>query len=296
MFSKFLRNKYLFFLPIGFLFFLFSSKSLAAEIYLDSLSADLSVGKNFELSVFVDSGNESVNAVSGELIFDQTFFRVKDLNSANSVINFWVENPSANNGIVNFSGIIPGGSRGKNLFIFKINFEPLKIGESIIGLKNIELFKNDGTGDLLTLKDFSKSFKIKGNDGNTTTDLEQLIDTEPPESFSPEIGRDPEIFDNQYFLVFATQDKKSGVDHYEIREGFWGSFKVVTSPYLLKDQSLKKKIYIKAVDRAANERVVVFDFGYSWYQNYYLLGIIGLAFLLVFGLLNKKWRKKFINL
>jgi len=59
--------------------------------------------------------------------------------------------------------------------------------------------------------------------------------------------------DGKYFLVFSTQDKGSGVDHYEVREGRFGGFSEVSSPYILKYQSLDKKIFVKAIDKFGNE-------------------------------------------
>jgi hypothetical protein len=102
-----------------------------------------------------------------------------------------------------------------------------------------------------------------------------MIDATPPEDFKPEISKDPAIFEGKYFLSFATADKTSGVDHYEILEepqkNLLGriftqnqhktehettqNWKVGESPYLLEDQSLKTKILVKAVDKAGNEKI-----------------------------------------
>ena len=119
-----------------------------------------------------------------------------------------------------------------------------------------------------------------------------MVDKELPEDFNPTIERVPNIFDGKYFIVFATQDKKSGINNYMIREGTWGWFSTVESPYLLKNQTLDRKIFIKAVDKAGNERIVVLNARNQapWYREYYVLGIILLIAVLLF-LLKKLWGK-----
>ena len=91
-----------------------------------------------------------------------------------------------------------------------------------------------------------------------------------------EILKNEGVFNNKYYVAWTTTDKQTGVDHYEIQEsdlpdsatqkGWLNSlvelfkptpkenWKIVTSPYVLEDQTLKKVIRIKAIDKAGNER------------------------------------------
>ncbi len=86
-------------------------------------------------------------------------------------------------------------------------------------------------------------------------------DNIPPEPFEIEIHQNPLIFEGKYFITFSTNDKQTGIDYYEIHEipPIW-TLKTTKperagSPYLLKDQSLKSIIKVRAVDKAGNERV-----------------------------------------
>jgi ATP-dependent Zn protease len=99
------------------------------------------------------------------------------------------------------------------------------------------------------------------------------------------------LFDNNYFVVFSTVDKGSGIDHFEIKEtytGLDGHFVVGSSPYVLKDQSLNKNIYIKAVDKNGNIRLSKINA-----QNHLVIFIIyvfvGIIILLCFMLIQKKY-------
>jgi len=69
------------------------------------------------------------------------------------------------------------------------------------------------------------------------------LDRELPESFTPFVEQSPVLFDGKAVLVFVTQDKLSGIDHYEVAEAkpaFLGDGDLVwenaVSPYVLKDQ------------------------------------------------------------
>jgi len=105
---------------------------------------------------------------------------------------------------------------------------------------------------------FTLKQRLPGKDWSPKVTFRAMIDSTPPEQFKPEIGKDPAIFEGKYFLSFATIDKTSGIDHYEVFEKTGKNkewFEKAESPYLLKDQSLKSQILIKAVDKAGNEQI-----------------------------------------
>ncbi|GAI25310.1 unnamed protein product, partial [marine sediment metagenome] len=83
--------------------------------------------------------------------------------------------------------------------------------------------------------------KLPGENWSEKITYRAMIDTTPPEASQLKIGKDPSIFEGKYFLSFVAQDKMSGVDYYEVKEGK-RDWKRVESPYLLEDQSLSKKL------------------------------------------------------
>ena len=78
-----------------------------------------------------------------------------------------------------------------------------------------------------------------------------MIDTRPPLPIDTSITHDKSLYDDQLILVFSAVDKGSGIDHYEIIEGD-EAFLKAKSPYLLKDQSQKATLIVRAYDRAGN--------------------------------------------
>jgi hypothetical protein len=70
-------------------------------------------------------------------------------------------------------------------------------------------------------------------------------------------------------MTFETEDKGSGLHHFEVKEGLFGSYIVATSPYKLKHQSRDVKVYVKAIDANGNQRIVIVypQNKEAWYQN-----------------------------
>ncbi len=123
-----------------------------------------------------------------------------------------------------------------------------------------------------------------------------VVDVEPPEDFQPVITRIPEISGDKWFLVFNSQDKDSGIDHYEIQENRnqkienkaiedkeWAA---AESPHLLNDQKLRSYVYVKAVDKASNEKITMLppQNPLAWYEKYWVWGIIILVVFMAYAI------------
>lgn len=249
--------------------FLFADRVLAAEIFLSAKSSEIRTGQPFEVEVFLNAGNDSINALEGKIIFPQDLLELKTANDGNSIINFWVEQPKAGaSGQAAFSGIIPGGYNGGNGKIFSLAFLAKKVGRGVISIGNARALQNDGAGTEAGLAVAVQNFVVN-DEAPVTPEAAAREDREPPEGFLPQIASDPSVFDGKWFLVFATQDKGSGIDHYSVCEGNEKCI-VAESPYLLKDQGLRGDIVVTAVDKSGNERseTVSTRHGQRWYEKY----------------------------
>ncbi len=263
--------------------------SFSAEMFFQTEKILYGKNENFVVKVFIDTESVSVNAVEGKIVFND-ILEIKEIRDGNSSINFWIEKPVNNSkGEITFSGITAGGFTGQEKFLFSIIFSAKQEGKALINFDGVQVLKNDGIGTGVMVKKTPLNLSIS-NESNTKESV-LIDDSNPPEDFKPSVGIDPSMLGGKYFVVFSTQDKGVGIDHYEIREGFWGEYVVAESPYLLTDQGLTKKIYIKAIDKNKNERVVTFapQNYIKWYQNYLIISIIILLIIILF--LQKKWRK-----
>ena len=192
--------------------------------------------------------------------------------------------------MIKFSGVIPGGYTGKNGLMLTVTFRGIKEGEGKISfLKDSQTLLNDGVGTKAVLSVTDLKILISSSPDSQFQIPDSIFqDTESPETFRPEIASDQNIFDGKWFLVFATQDKGSGIDHYEVCEGKEPCV-AAESPYLLKNQKLDKKITVKAIDKKDNERTaVIYPKWFIRYELYILLCIIIAAIILFYYL----WRRR----
>ncbi len=268
-----------------------------AEIFLELKSSELARDQEFLINAFLDTDGEYLNAIEGRLTYPADLLEIKDVRNGNSAVNFWIEKPNGSQpGTISFSGITPGGLFGDKNALFEVVFSAGKIGSGSISFDGIKILKNDGEGTVADVKISSSRFAISEQAPESGSQVSEIRDTEIPESFSPVIGRDPEIFDGKYFLAFTAQDKGSGINHYEVREGLWGEYVSATSPYILENQSLNRKIYVKAIDEAGNERIVTFiPDQWKLYRKYILLGIILVAFIASVFAVGKLYHKKYVQ-
>ena len=118
------------------------------------------------------------------------------------------------------------------------------------------LYLNDGRGTRADVKVSDYNFKTREGSGE---DLAGPADALPPQPFYIALGRNSEVFSGKWFVAFVTEDKESGIDHFEVQEAKGeptsNAWQKAQSPYELKDQSLSSYIYVKAVDKKGNSTV-----------------------------------------
>lgn len=262
-----------------------------AQAYFVVPQNSVGVGKEALVEVYVDTENISANAVEGSIVFPSNI-EVVDVKNGNSSINFWVDQPHVvGKGSVVFSGIVSGGITGR-VYLFSIMVKPLSEEDMSFNFGSMQVLQNDGTGNELKVNTIPGKISVVGGGVDM---VEEKVDFTAPEGFKPEIAQNDEMFEGKYFLVFATQDKGSGIDYYEVREGFFGTYTKAESPYVLNNQKLDTKVYVKAIDKKGNERVAVVNpqNPKSWYRDYTILGILLVVCLL--GFFIKKIRRKFVS-
>lgn len=253
--------------------FLFAWFSVAqgAILYLEPSSAEYHQDDTFLVEVRIETENECINAVAGDLFFSQHLLEAIDFSRGNSILTLWPKLPviDQKSGLISFSGGLPGGfcgflpgEPGKPNLLGKIVFKTKKTETALLGkvgfLDTSQVLLNDGLGTPAKLTFKEADFTIlpaKREIIKEEWQVNLIEDNFPPEPFTVEVHQDPLIFEGKYFIIFSTTDKQTGLDYYEVKEGK-GSWQRAESPYLLKDQSLKNKILVKAVDKAGNERIV----------------------------------------
>ena len=259
---------------------------LAAEFYFGTHTQEIGLNQYVEVGVFLNTQGESINALEGSVSFPSSLLAPKEIRNGNSIIPFWIKEPFLEHeGAIRFSGVIPGGYEGSKGYLFSVIFQAQKEGKAVLDVLSAKTLLNDGEGSESSLRTSPIELAIESE--SKGPEVFSPYDPDAPESFVPQIAQDQNLFYGKWFLVFATQDKASGIDHYEVKEtrsaisAWFQKWRVVESPYLLKDQKLKSSIFVRAVDKKGNERVAVLSPTYplKWYENYedWFIIIIGLV-------------------
>ncbi len=214
--------------------------------------------------LYLDTGSEKVNAVSGRLIFDKNKITTESLIEGNSAFTLGLEKRIDNNqGIIDFAVVAPGGFAGKGEIV-TVNFK--KLSGSLVGstikFDKVEAFRNDGLGTNLPVtvsysppSIFADLPRFNNRDDNT-----------PPELFTPIVSRDASVLGGGKYLFFSTVDKGSGVKDYSLAKS-WRYFNLqsqssyvahnlkwqrIAGPSLLLGWSPLSFHYLKVSDYAGN--------------------------------------------
>lgn len=263
----------------------------AALLYFDPASADIFRGDSITVALRVDTDEgECINTVDATIHYDTTLNAI-DVSRGDSILSIWVEPPvidSANH-TIHFAGGLPGGYCGRipgdpslTNVVLKIVFQSpgFMIGggndnkSPHIWLdSNSQVLLHDGTGNPAPLRLQDVTINLADTAGTAIQDTwreDVQADDESPSDFAVTLTKDDYAFSGKYFIAFNSNDKQSGIDHYEVMEEPFAEFSAfrwgradapwlrTESPYVLKDQTLNSTIWVKAIDKAGNTRVVQF--------------------------------------
>ena len=238
-----------------------SNKASAAELFFEPRETNTEIGYVEKVEIFLDtSDGENINAFEIDVEYPSEFLKLKDWSDGNSIINLWIKEPKNNNGIFSFQGIIPGGyGDNEKGLLMTLYFESRKEGTAEIKIKNnSQILLNDGFGTKAE-PHFSQAvinIELPKEESPKDKPLLEFTENIPPEPFIPIISNSDRIYGGNYFLVFSTQDKNSGINYYEVSEGK-EPFRIAQSPYLLRNQKLDEDVRVRAVDKAGNIRTEI---------------------------------------
>lgn len=256
-----MKRKFLLFFLIALAFpFAFAH---AASLSVVASNVAPEIGQPIRVDVALDTQGDDANAIQGEVVFPAAQFQVRNITDGSSPFSFWIEAPTETvSGTVSFSGIVPDGFEGAASSVVTVWLLPTASGPATISLNDMELLRNDGQGSPIAITTTPATILVSALTASTTPG--RPISFITPDSFTPIISSDPNIYGGKYFLVFSTTDKGSGIAYYEVLEAptaggaqnLSSAWVVATSPYLLEDQTLSSNIYVRAVDHDGNFIVV----------------------------------------
>ncbi|KPJ71225.1 hypothetical protein AMJ50_02910 [Parcubacteria bacterium DG_74_3] len=126
------------------------ARAAGASLYLSPSSGTFFVGSTFDVSVFVNTGGEDINAVEVNLKFDPTKLQIASPTAGKSFIEVWVSQPTYSNikGTMSFMGGIPTpGINTSSGLVSTVTFRAISQGEtSIVFLDYSKVLRNDPDG------------------------------------------------------------------------------------------------------------------------------------------------------
>lgn len=301
---KKIENKILIVFPLLVFFAgFFAHSAYAADVIFDPQDTTIGLMSPFKVGIMIDS-SKPINAIFITANIPNEF-EIVDISDGDSVINFWIERPYINdNHQLVFSGIVPGGFSGIHARLLVLTLKVAKEGRYSIDLdRSSRAYLNT----VINSEEYISANKIdlnvvRGRDNILNT----IPDSDPPEHFIPIITQLSFASSSplRWYAVFQSQDKISGINHYEVAEaskkinitntslvGSLNWHKAI-NPYLLRDQKLTSFVYVKAIDDEHNERIEFVEpqNRLVWYERgngYIILVLIVIGYIVI--------RKKFVH-
>lgn len=251
------------------LFLLVPSLASAATLRFTESPIPVHAGDTIAVDVFLDTGNDILNALEGSVNFSFDLV-LRNIRYSGSIVPMWVTQPTeTQTGMITFAGVIPGGYQGTGQGSSRGNVYTLVFTAHTVGTAHVsfgadtKVYQDDGNGTLAALSTPSLSFTILPA-GATAHTVDLAVDATPPEAFTPLIVPGEPYGIKGSALIFSTQDKDSGVAHFDIAYSYNRnaheqdlSWTTVESPHAIVGADAGKYIYVRAVDDAGNTRVEV---------------------------------------
>ena len=237
----------------------------AQSISLTSGKNSYQIGENISADLVLDTAKNSINTIEGTIQVPTEYFKISGINTGSSFLSLWPERPTVHNdGTITFTGGVPGGFAGADGNILTVSLKAKKSGEASIAIKGATVLLNDGLAtELKDVKFIALALTILPETIKEV--VKPPVDTIPPEPFTPVISQASSVANGKYFVSFSTQDKQSGISHYEVREGYmilpilsplfftqWQ--KTLNPPYILNFQHWWSRVDVRAYDNAGNYR------------------------------------------
>src|SRR3989344_1569285 len=121
----------------------------AATLSFFPARGEYAVGSTLQVSAYVSSEDQAMNAASGVISFPLDKLEVISFSKSGSIITFWVQEPSFSNsaGTFNFEGIVPNpGFTGASGKVITVRFRVKAVGSAFLNFSSGLVLANDGQG------------------------------------------------------------------------------------------------------------------------------------------------------
>ncbi len=246
------------------IFISFFTNAQAADFSVSS-PKEAKTGEVFEVLISANSDGEAVNSFEASIAYDVDLLNFKGYKNTDTLLKIFILSPKEVNGVVRFSGIIPGGVSGLydanssallDLPLVSLVFEAKKNGVGTFSLSDTKMLKNDGMGTALVHAIKNSELFIEGNDAkveNEKNKPESSTDKKPPEPFEVSYIISSFFSKTPSLIMFNTNDEDTGIKSYMVKES-WKPWTEASSPYKVNKGIFAKAVTVRAYDYAGNYR------------------------------------------
>jgi len=127
-----------------------ATEAEGASLYLSPQTGTFFVGSTFDVSIFLNTGGNNVNAVKVDLKFDQRKLQIASPTAGKSFIAVWISQPTFSNteGTATFQGGVPSpGINTSSGLVSTITFRAINPGTATVSiLDSSQVLLDDGKG------------------------------------------------------------------------------------------------------------------------------------------------------
>ena len=140
------KNKLIKFSLLIFLYFGIFQVSFAANLNLNPSVSSYSVGDTVTIRLSVSSPNQTINAVSANILYSKDVLSLLSISKSSSIINLWAQEPnfSNTNGTAALEGIILTGYTGTTGTVATLVFKAKSAGIAEVKFGSASVLANDG--------------------------------------------------------------------------------------------------------------------------------------------------------
>lgn len=149
MFKKIVQHNKILILGIVFLAFLLPSPVQAgATFFLSPASGEFRVGETINVVIFLNTGNESINAAEGTINFDSNILEATSISKNGSIFSLWAVEPTLDNnrGAISFAGGTPTPVKGSGGRVIVVSFKIKEASTAILNFNSGRILLADGQG------------------------------------------------------------------------------------------------------------------------------------------------------
>lgn len=148
MLEKLVQNKILISGIIFLSFLLPSPVQAGATLYLSPASGESRVGETIKAVIFLNTGNNPVNAAEGTLSFDSNILEATSISKNDSIFSLWAVEPTFDNnrGAISFAGGTPTPFKGSAGKVVAISFRVKTASTAILNFNSGRILLADGQG------------------------------------------------------------------------------------------------------------------------------------------------------